>query len=339
MVVQTTRLEHVTTPKEARMASNWTSAAGALEGVLDYVGLPLPRYAIMGLTGHAWHTCLGRERDVVALPSGPASLDWAAMVERYERVGLRWERFGAVLPEANEGEADAIRADAIDWAITRLDAGKPLVGWDFHLHEFGVVYDYRRDSKAFMVDTVLSQEVGPIAHWRDWPSAATRRIELFAPGDAWEPDAFEMVVSSLHTALEFMEGGGGEAGDDQPRGSAALAAWADALDGDIEVDRAGNAYTLAVLQAARLDGADYLSEVAVNLPDAEKQLRAAERAIRDQTQALSPLLTLFPFPTGGHGNVQSPGLREAAATALRKAERHERRAAEHITEALTVLES
>ena len=37
----------------ARLAPNWTSAAGALEGVLEFLGAPLPRHAIMGLTGLA----------------------------------------------------------------------------------------------------------------------------------------------------------------------------------------------------------------------------------------------------------------------------------------------
>lgn len=317
------------------MATNWTSAAGAVEGVLHYLGLPLPRYAIMGLTGHAWHLCLGSREGVVALPSGPADLDWEPMAQRYARTGVRWERFGGEFPGGEQGEA--IRRAAVEWAIERLDAGRPLVGWDFHLHEFAVVYDYDRAQEAFFVDSVLTQEVGPIAHWRDWPTRATGRIELLAPKETFEPDPMETVVKALETALEFFAGGGGD--DSQPRGTGALDAWADAFEGSTEVDRAGNAYTLAVLQAARLDGADFLASLAENLPPLEEPLRAAERAIRDETKTLAPLLTLFPFPTGGHGNVQHPGLREAAATALRKAAGHERAAATRIEEALSGLQA
>ena len=87
------------------------------------------------------------------------------------------------------------------------------------------------------------------------------------------------------------------------------AAWADAFDSDTEVDRAGNAYTLAVLQGARMDGAAFLADLAESIPDLGEPLRVAERAIRDEVQALSPLITLFPFPTGGHGNVGNAGLR------------------------------
>jgi hypothetical protein len=73
------------------------------------------------------------------------------------------------------------------------------------------------------------------------------------------------------------------------------------------------------------------------LPDLREALARAERAIRDEAQALSPLLTLFPFPTGGHGNVGNAGLRRGAAMALRRAAGHERAAAEAMSTALDVI--
>ena len=143
------------------------------------------------------------------------------------------------------------------------------------------------------------------------------------------------MLGSLQTALELLSGGGGASG--QPRGTAALEAWAEAFEGTGEVDRAGNAYTLAVLQAARTDGAAFLRDLAESVPPLAEPLTRAERAMRDVTQALSPLLTLFPFPAGGHGSVANPGLREAAANALRRAAGHERRAAQAIAEAFGMM--
>ena len=92
-----------------------------------------------------------------------------------------------------------------------------------------------------------------------------------------------------------------------------------------------------MLQAARLDGAAFLRDLAASLPDLAAPIGEAERAVRDLTQTLAPLLTLFPFPAGGHGNVANPGLREAAAAALRRAAAHERRAAASIAAALAAL--
>lgn len=308
------------------IAPNWTTAAGALEAILAHLGTPLPRHAIMGLTGHAWHFCLGSKEGIVALPSGPSDYDRAAMAERYRRTGWRWERFSG---------APADRDAAVAWATLRLERGVPLIGWDFHLHEFAVIYGVDPARGGFLVSDVLTAQVSPFAPWDEWPSLA--EIELLAPVEPVDEDALAAIAAALRTALDSFAGNDGPA-DGQPRGSAGLDAWAAAFDGDTEVDRAGNAYTLAVLQAARLDGAAFLADVSAALPELADSLGRAERALADEAAALSPLLTLFPFPTGGHGNVANGGLRRAAAMALRRSAQHERTAATAISEAIEILE-
>ena len=318
-----------------RLAPNWTSAVGALEGILEHLGQPLPRHAVMGLTGHAWHTCLGSKMEVTALPSGPADLDWEAMVKRYARTGFRWERFGGELPA--DGSWDEMRDAAIEWAIAHLDAGRPLIGWDFHLHEHAIIFGFDRARAGFLVHDMLSEELNPFVLWAVWPTAALGKLELFAPIEPVESDPIETIAGALQTALDCFAGLDGPA-DGQPRGTAAIDAWAEAFDGEVEVDRAGNAYTLVVLQAARMDGAAFLADVAASIPDLADPLQAAQRAIQEQVKALAPLVTLFPFPSGGHGNVNNTGLRRAAAMALRRAAQHEREAAVGIRAALEMLE-
>jgi hypothetical protein len=316
-----------------RIAPNWTSAAGALDGILAYLGAGLPRQAVMGLSGHAWHLCLGSREAVVALPSGPADLDWEQAAHHYSLTGYSWERFGSQLIPGEDWTE--MREAAADWAMAHLDAGRPLIGWDFHLHEHAVVYGYDRERKGFLVDDVLTGEYGPFVAWADWPSPLGI-LELMAPIAPVEADPIETICHALEGAIAGFEGKDGPA-DGQPRGTAALEAWAEAMDAETEVDRAGNAYTLAVLQAGRLDGADFLADLAAAIPDVAQPLLAAERAIRDEAGALSPLLTLFPFPAGGHGSVNNAGLRRGAAMALRRAAEAERRAATAITEALKML--
>jgi len=315
------------------LAPNWTSAAGALEGILSHLGQPLPRHAVMGLTGHAWHFCLGKRAEIVALPSGPSDLDWETMTSNYARTGFRWERFGGELPV--DAPWDEMRDAAVEWAIAHLDAGRPLIGWDFHLHEHGIVYGYDRARKGFLVHDLLSEELGPFVGWDVWPTSIGR-LELFAPVEPFETDPIEALGGALETALTSFEGKNGPV-DGQSRGSAGLEAWAEALDAETEVDRAGNAYTLAVLQGARMDGGAFLAVVAESIPELGEPLLAAERAMREEAKVLSPLITLFPFPSGGHGNVNNAGLRRAAAMALRRAAAFEREAATHLQEALTVL--
>ncbi|HET7737088.1 MAG TPA: hypothetical protein VFK32_00800 [Tepidiformaceae bacterium] len=312
-----------------RIAANWTTAAGALEGMLTYLGAPLPRHAVMGLTGHAWHFSLVSRDSVHALPEGVVDLDWVGMVGRYAACGYGFERFSGEGKEA-----------AIGWATGHLDAGRPLIGWDFHLHEFGIVYAHDPVAEAFMVESVLTEEVGPIAHYRDWPSSLGL-IELFAPTGPVDLDPIDAIGSALAFGVEALEGtvAGNPAlvGYTTARGAAGFDAWADALESDEEVDRAGNAYLLGVVQNARIDGSAFLGDVAAALPELATPLEKARLSLNELAKALSPLITLFPCPTGGHGNITNPGLRQAAANPLRRAARFDREAAQHMREALEIL--
>ncbi|MGD9933580.1 MAG: hypothetical protein AB7T37_07650 [Dehalococcoidia bacterium] len=313
----------------ARFVPNWTSAAGAIEGILSSLGDPLPRHGIMGLTGHAWHFCLGSAVGVVALPSGPTDLDWSLALSSYRRTGWRWERFAAA---GTADGLDAARDAARTWAVPHLAAGHPLVGWDFHLREHAVVFGFDDASNAFLVDDLLSPQYGQTYPLAEWPGASGQ-LELLAAVGRVEVDPLDAVFESIEWALACFRGEDGVR-DAQARGTAGLDAWADALDGTVEVDRAGNAYTIAVLLAARSDGALFIADLVDAIPDLAEPLGDADAALRDQVRALSPLATLFPFPAGGHGNVDVPGLRRAAAMAIRQAADAERRTAAAFTRIL-----
>lgn len=312
---------------DARIAPNWTSAAGAIEGILAHLGEPLPRHGVMGLTGLAFHFCLGSRDRVVALPHGPSDLDRQRLADSSARTGVRWERFATRLrPAKDQGPA---RQAAIAWARDHLDQGRPLVGWDFHLREHAVVFGYDPERGGFLVDDLLSGQMGEFVPWTDWPGGSGE-IELLAPVGVGIDDPDEALAGALDAAVEAFAGRDGPE-DGQPRGTAGIDAWAEALEGSLEVDQAGNAYTLAVLQAARLDGAAFLADLAGTIPALAPSLGAAADALREETKALSPLLTLFPFPAGGHGSVSVPGLRRGAAMALRRAAKAERDAARAIS--------
>jgi hypothetical protein len=201
------------------------------------------------------------------------------------------------------------------------------------MHDFAIVYGYDRDERRFLVDDRVSGQSGDIAPWDSWPSDAIGRIDFFSPVEPVEVDPVKAVVASLAAAEALLDG------DDANTGTRGLERWADAFDSDIEVDRAGNAYTLQVLQAARLDGADYLASLRELFPDANEPLGRAVEALQSEVKSLAPLITLFPFPAGGHGNVANPGLREAAATALRRAAAYERALLGAIVEARRAIEA
>lgn len=306
----------------ARLAPNWTTVAGALEGILDFLGSPLPRHAVMGLTAHAWHVHLAVREGVAALPSGPTEMNWDVQLERYGRLGFAWERFTGSAAE---------RPAAIGWATERIDAGRPLIGWDLRLHDFAVVHGVDTEQQVFLIDDRISGQAGDIAPWDSWPSDTLGRIDFFCPGEPHEVDAGEAVLDSLTDAINMLRAA------DPNGGTNGLEAWADALAGPTEVDRAGNAYTLQVLQAARMDGGDYLASLRDVFPGVDEPLSRAYAAVQKEVTTLAPLITLFPFPAGGHGNVANPGLREAASVALRRAAQHERALAEALEESLAAL--
>lgn len=313
------------------IAPNWTSLAGAVEAILGYLGTPLPRHAVMGLTGLAFHLCLGTKSGVTALPSGPSDLDRGVLAERLSRTGWRWERHADAL---ESGREDTQRERAVAWARQWLDRGVPVIGWDLRLHEHCVIRAFDPSQGAFVVSDVLSSQAGALVPVSEWPLLG--RIELLAPATRSEGDTLELIARSFEDALLCFAGGDGPP-DGQPRGTDALLAWADALESDAEVDRAGHAYTLAVLQAARLDGASYLADVAAALPELHEPLDRGAATLREEAQALAPLVTLFPFPAAGHGNIGNAGLRRAAAAPLRRAAQHERTAGEQIALAVALL--
>jgi hypothetical protein len=144
-------------------------------------------------------------------------------------------------------------------------------------------------------------------------------------------DPVDAVEGALLTARDYLVGDGANSG------SAGLDAWAEALEGDTTVDRAGQAYTIAVLIAARSDGAAFLHDLAHSLPELAESLTAAAAALDEEVKALAPLASLFPFPAGGHGGVDVPGLRRAAAMPIRRAAAHERQALAAIESALSAL--
>ena len=231
-------------------------------------------------------------------------------------------------------DLDAAREEALGWARERLDEGVPLIGFDLQVHEFAIVTGYDDERRGFHVESAVSEELGGFAPWDDWPSLGI--IELFAPTGPSDPDPELAVLGALQTALQLLSGEGGR----ERAPARGRRRWRRGRRRSMGRERwtgRGNAYMLAVLQAARMDAAAFLRDLAESVPPLAEPLGRAEEAVREVTQALSPLLTLFPFPAGGHGNVANPGLREAAANALRRAAGHERRAAQSIAEAFGMM--
>lgn len=311
--------------KEPPLAPNWTTLAGAIETVLEAVGVPLPRHAVMGLTGFAFTFAFVEGREGSPAPASIHAFDGYNLEARLLRTGVRFERFVGG-PEA--------RQEALEWVAARAGRGVPVIAWALRLREWGIVVRCDREAASFEVADLLTPEVGPTVGWEEWPFAG-ERFDLLAPVESTEPEAATVVREALEDAARFLEGTVPSL--DLAAGAVALEAWADALAAGHAIDRSGNAYCLAALHAARSDAARFCEDLAESFAPAAAGLAAAARALRSEASELSRLLTLFPYPGGGPGALASEGMRRSAAAALRRAADLERAAAAHLRDALAHL--
>lgn len=310
---------------ELPLAPNWTTLAGAVETVLEAVGVPLPRHAVMGLSGFAFTFAFVEGREGSPAPASIHAFDGYDLEARLLRTGVRFERFVGG-PEA--------RREALEWVAARAERGVPVIAWALRLREWGIVVRCDRETESFAVADLLTPEVGPTVGWEEWPFAG-ERVDLLAPVECTDPDASTVVREALEDAVRFLEGAVPSV--NLAAGAVALEAWAHALAAGHAIDRRGNAYCLAAVHAARSDAARFCEEIAESFPPAAAGLAAAAHALRSEASELSRLVTLFPYPTGGPGALASEGLRRSAAAALRRAADLERAAAAHLRDALSEL--
>jgi hypothetical protein len=288
---------------------NWTSLAGCLETVLAYEGKPLPRPALMVLSGLAFRLSVrttGRPLAADAL----YRYDPAALAGHLRRVGLDAD----VYFSPSTGEHDR----GLGFIRRSVDKGHPAVVYGLQLPEFGLVYGYDDREQTLAVKTVLSEMVGELLAWERYPAdeAAFQMVVVplkvqRLPENALAAALREAVRGQVDASLEAI----GVA-----QGPAAYVAWAQLLDGGEAIDAQGNAHTIQTLQAARADAAAYLAA------RPEPELRKAASAYQQEVLVLSRLATYFPFPAGG--DVTNRGIRRLAAAALREALAHEQSAIE-----------
>ena len=255
----------VTELRGLELAANWTSAAGALEGILE-----LPWCATAAARDYGPH----RTR-LAYLPWLRAEASRRCLPGRPTSIGTRWCAAMLAPGSLRSDSARGLPADddwgnrapaAIAWATRHLDAGRPLMGWDFHLHEYGIVYGYDRAREGFLVEDVLSGRWGRSRCWRIGRSAIGR-IELFAPlgRGRGRPDRDRGGARS-QTAHRVLRGRGWPgrrpAAGHRRAGLRGRRRWTAMRKSTARATRTRSRCS----QAARMDGADFLADVAASLP-------------------------------------------------------------------------
>jgi hypothetical protein len=313
--------------------SNWTSIAGAIEGILRFLGLDADQSHVMGTTGHAFRLAISDGPSGIA-SAGPIEVDRRRALALYQGLGFDWEWL-RVAPD--DRDYARRRKDAIARIRRSIDRGRPVAAYGLHLPEFGVVKGYDDRERLFFVSTTLSAQYGAALAWSQWPAPGqSAGLDVLLPGDRRRIDSAATEQAALHFALDYAERGEPSAAAETAQGLAAYDRWLAGFAQPGQLDPFGNARAIQTTQAARRDAARYLRAIAARRREAARAaLEDAAAAYEAEALALSRLASLFPYPSGG--DVTSAGVLAAGAASLRQALAHERSALAGLEAALAEL--
>jgi hypothetical protein len=301
---------------EAHYVSNWTSLVGALEGVLRYLGSTLSTSYLMGVTGHAFRIAVTAGGDGMVGGDGPKRVDYERALPLYQSVGR--EVTYLYTYRSRDPRYDRHRDLIIKRIESSIDKGIPVVAYDLHLPEFGIIKGYDSKARLFAVSTQLSAQYGETLPYAQWPVPGRGdAVHVFLVGKARGADRREAEARALRFAARYMQEGE-PALADVAAGFAGWARWLSAFEGDTPVSPSGNALMVQAVLSARSHAARFLREIAPDYgPAAAAAMKQAAAAYDRLAHPLSRLATMFPYPSGG--NTESPAVRWEAARYLREA--------------------
>lgn len=298
----------------------WTSAVGALEGVLRAIGLAADPVDVSVLSGHAFRFALTSTPEGELGADGPNHFPAAGALPLYAGLGLR---FAAIEAAADDRDFAKRRAQTLKQTRKCLDRGRPAILFGLHLPEFGIARGVIRgsDGDDLIAATAVSPQYGERIPAAQWPAPGRPLpIRAFLPEKPVAADRDRALERALRFALAYAHGGerdGPPGADPAHAGPAAFERWIALLEGSAPISPHGQAYCIQALQAGRTDAAALLRAESARRPPLVAPLAAAAAAYRDEVLELSRLATLFPYPNGG--DVLSSGTRKAGAAAVRRA--------------------
>jgi hypothetical protein len=317
----------------AGIVENWTSVAGAIHGVLRYLGIAVDQPTVMGVSGHAFRLAIAESEAGIASSLSPFLFDLERASRLYSGLGLAWET-EVLLP--GEVEYQRLRKRVIDRIRRSIDHKRPAAVFGLHLGEFGIVNGYDDRAAVLYVSTSLSSQYGTSLPLEQWPAPGRPElIEALIPGRVHGVDALAADRAAIDFAVAYAEQGDAGGPSGVLHGFAAYDRWLEAYERQLPLDAAGNARTIQILQAARLDAAAYLRAVALRHANVGSKLTQAADAYRSEALELSSLSTLFPYPAGG--DTDNSGLVAAAAGSVRRGFACERDAIRNLKEALSAM--
>jgi hypothetical protein len=234
----------------ARYENHWTSAAGALAGVLAALGSALPTWEVAALSGHAFRFAITECPGGAFGSDGPSCFSAATALPLYERLGLR---FHAI--EAAPGASDyaSIRKLALEEIRKSTRHRRPAIAYGLQTASFGIVLG--ADAEALTISSTLSGQYGsrlPLSQWP--PPGSAFPLRVFVPQKEIRFTRSGSFRAAIAFAVAFARQGesGGVPGHQQlASGLAAYALWAELLEREAPIDAAGHALCIQALIEGR----------------------------------------------------------------------------------------
>jgi len=114
----------------------WTTLVGALEGAMRALGEPRPTHELMGDTGHAFRIALTVRDGVLAAAPAAASIDLKRSLPLYRNAGRKLDLISLSADDRNYVK---LREKALKQIRKAINRGRPVVAYDIHLPEFGII--------------------------------------------------------------------------------------------------------------------------------------------------------------------------------------------------------
>ncbi|MCD9022633.1 hypothetical protein [Cohnella silvisoli] len=186
-----------------------------------------------------------------------------------------------------------------------VDRGLPVIGWDLFCPEFGLIYGY--DHQKQLLHARDAEKVGQIP----FSEINNRRftcIQATAIYASTHVDPLDTLEDSLRRAVAFSLETDRNPSSEYRHGLPGYDAWIEAFK-NRGIDIPENAYNLSVTGDGRMFAAQFFSSFSDTVfgrasLDLELTPLASEAArhYRDTADALSELISRFPFPHGGEPN-------------------------------------
>jgi hypothetical protein len=307
----------------AETAGNWTSIAGALQGVLAFLGEPLDRPTVMGLSGHAFRIAIWTSDAGIADAESAVRFDHERALPLYESLGYAMRR---VAVGAGDPERERQMREAIRQIRRSIDHKRPVAASGLQVPDFGIIKGYDDRTGVFFVSTVVSPQYGETLPLSQWPAPGhLQSVEILLPGDRRRIDRRRAEKAALTFACAYAQAGHPDGPADTAHGFLAYEHWLRGYENPGSLSRSGNARCIQTVQAARRDAAVFLRAISPSYSGAAREaLEAAAAAYSEEALTFSRLATLFPFPNGG--DTLSPGALAVGAISLRQALAHEQAA-------------